>query len=125
MGIVSKRPKTRVLIATVLFGIGVVSEGFWIFAALVVGGNKGGWLNAVISAWGLMAFSGVFFWRFPSASVVTALVNLVLCVRTFYADGQNFHDPKGLAYRHSVDLLILGASLLGLRGRPDQFNQSL
>lgn len=67
-----------------------------------------------------MAVAAFWFQSLPWVSVAAASINLFLCVNTFYTDGQNFRDLDGLLYRHSIDLMILGGSLLGLHRRSGQ-----
>ena len=109
----------RVLFATIILSAAIGTEGLWILAALAVGGDRGGWLDYVIGAWCLMALALLGFWRLPVLSIGTALFNLVVCVRTFYATGQDFYDPAGLLYRHCIDLVILGAAIMGMTRKLD------
>jgi len=107
----------RVISATVILALAIAIEGLWIMIALAVGGNRNGWLDFVIGAWWLMALALFLFWRLPIISVAAAAFNLIVCVRTFYAPGQDFHDPERLLYRHSIDLVILAATILGFHTR--------
>jgi hypothetical protein len=111
------RPSIRVFAATIVLFAAIAIEGVWIVLALAVGGNSKGWLNYVILAWWLIALALLAFWRYPMASIAAALFNLVVCIRTFQSDGQDFHDIEGLLYRHCFDLVILGAAIVGFAFR--------
>ena len=93
---------------------GTILEGVWFVAAIGVGGNRNGWLDGALAAWLLLALSIAIYWRWPAVAVVASLVNLIVCIWTFYADGQNLHDPVGLINRHCVDLAILAAAIAGV-----------
>ena len=109
-----RRPNLRVWVAIGIMALGTSLEGLWFVAAIGVGGNRNGWLDGALATWLFLALSIAIYWRWPAVAVVAALINLVVCISTFYADGQNLHNPVGLIDRHCVDLVILAAAVAGL-----------